>query len=93
MKPATLPLCCSTEAFKLLSQQVRSIDSPDALINGAIGVKSMQELIERTSAEPPGVNKLDAVSAWSTWLQGKSEGAGAGRLIVEAGTRHSFRKL
>ena len=43
-----------------------------ALINGAIGVKSMQELIARTSAEPPGVNKLDAVSAWATWLQGKS---------------------
>ena len=43
MKPATLPLCCSTEAFKLLSQQVRSIDSPDALLNGAIAI-SMHQL-------------------------------------------------
>lgn len=43
MKPTTLPLCCSSDAFKLLSQQVRSIDSPDALINGAIAI-SMHQL-------------------------------------------------
>jgi multiple sugar transport system substrate-binding protein len=43
-----------------------------AQINGAIGVKTMEELTARTPAEPPGVNKLDVVSAWALWLQGKS---------------------
>jgi len=43
-----------------------------ALINNAIGVKTMKQLVGRTPAEPPGANKLDAVSAWATWLQGKS---------------------
>ena len=43
-----------------------------ALINNPIGVKTMQQILALTSAQPPGVNKLDAVSAWVTWLQGKS---------------------
>ena len=43
-----------------------------ALINNPIGVKTMQQILDLTSAQPPGVNKLDVVSAWVTWLQGKS---------------------
>ena len=43
-----------------------------AQINGAIGVKTMGEILALTSAQPPGVNKLDVVSAWVTWLQGGS---------------------
>jgi multiple sugar transport system substrate-binding protein len=43
-----------------------------ALINNAIGVKAMQQIIDLTSAQPPGVNKLDVVSEWVEWLQGSS---------------------
>ncbi len=43
-----------------------------ALINGPAGVKTMQQILDLTSAQPPGVNKLDVVSAWVTWLQGNS---------------------
>jgi multiple sugar transport system substrate-binding protein len=43
-----------------------------ALINNPIGVKTMQQILDLTAAEPPGVNKLDVVSAWVTWLKGNS---------------------
>lgn len=33
-----LPLCCSSEAFKLMGCQIRAIESPDALLNGAVAI-------------------------------------------------------
>jgi len=41
MKP-TLPLCCSRPAFKLLSQQLSVINSPDALVHGAVAIAMHQ---------------------------------------------------
>jgi regulator of sirC expression with transglutaminase-like and TPR domain len=41
MKP-TLPLCCSTRAFKLLSGQLSVINSSDALVHGAIAIAMHQ---------------------------------------------------
>lgn len=41
MKP-TLPLCCSTRAFKLLSQQLSGINSTDALVHGAVAISLHQ---------------------------------------------------
>jgi regulator of sirC expression with transglutaminase-like and TPR domain len=41
MKP-TLPLCCSPRAFKLLSQQLQVINSPDALVHGAVAIAMHQ---------------------------------------------------
>jgi multiple sugar transport system substrate-binding protein len=43
-----------------------------ALINNPIGVKTMHQILALTSAQPPGVNKLDVVSAWVDWLHGSS---------------------
>jgi len=37
MKP-TLPLCCTPAAFNLMSRQVNCIDSPDALLEGAVAI-------------------------------------------------------
>jgi regulator of sirC expression with transglutaminase-like and TPR domain len=37
-----LPICCSPEAYRLLSDQLPSINSPDALLQGAIAVASHQ---------------------------------------------------
>jgi regulator of sirC expression with transglutaminase-like and TPR domain len=39
----TLPLCCSPKAFRLLSEQLNHINSPDALLNGAVAI-SMHQL-------------------------------------------------
>jgi regulator of sirC expression with transglutaminase-like and TPR domain len=38
----SLPLCCSSRAFKLLSQQLPLIDSPDALVHGAVAISLHQ---------------------------------------------------
>jgi len=37
-----LPICCSPDAFRLLSNQLPSINSPDALLQGAVAVASHQ---------------------------------------------------
>jgi regulator of sirC expression with transglutaminase-like and TPR domain len=39
---AKLPLCCSPEAFTLLAAQVAAINSPDALLQGAIAIAMHQ---------------------------------------------------
>ena len=41
MNPS-LPMCCSPEAFKLLARQVKVIESPDALLQGAIAIAMHQ---------------------------------------------------
>jgi len=38
----TLPLCCSPRSFALLTRQMRSISSPDALLQGAIAISMHQ---------------------------------------------------
>ncbi len=37
-----LPLCCTPAAFQLLARQLRAIDSPDALLQGAIAISMHQ---------------------------------------------------
>lgn len=41
MKPA-LPLCCTSAAFELMSQQARLVESSDALLNGAVAISMHQ---------------------------------------------------
>jgi regulator of sirC expression with transglutaminase-like and TPR domain len=36
--PADLPQCCSPDAFKLLTRQAKELDSPDALLGGAVAI-------------------------------------------------------
>jgi regulator of sirC expression with transglutaminase-like and TPR domain len=48
-----LPICCSPDAFKLLSNQLSSINSPDALLHGSVAV-SMHQL---NSVDPQRVDK------------------------------------
>ena len=42
MAPNTLPLCCSPRAYELLRRQLPSINSPDALLHGAVAVAMHQ---------------------------------------------------
>jgi regulator of sirC expression with transglutaminase-like and TPR domain len=41
MKPQ-LPLCCAPPAFELMTRQARAIDSPDALLGGAVAIAMHQ---------------------------------------------------
>ena len=43
-----------------------------AEIANAIGVKTMNQILAQNKASPPGVEKLDFVSGWGLWLQGKT---------------------
>ena len=38
MSKPTLPQCCQVDAFQLLARQMESIDSPDALLGGAVAI-------------------------------------------------------
>ncbi len=49
MKP-TKPLCCSVKAFELLRAQIDSMDSPDALLNGAVAI-AMHQMHETDPAK------------------------------------------
>jgi regulator of sirC expression with transglutaminase-like and TPR domain len=42
MNTTALPLCCAPEAFNLLARQVQSIESPDALVHGAVAISMHQ---------------------------------------------------
>ena len=42
MNPTALPLCCAPEAFNLLARQVQAIESPDALVHGAVAIAMHQ---------------------------------------------------
>ena len=44
------PLCCTSKAFRLLSRQVSRIDSPDALLNGAVAI-AMHQMEHSNPAE------------------------------------------
>jgi multiple sugar transport system substrate-binding protein len=43
-----------------------------AEINNAIAVKTMNQILLQNKASPPGIQKLDFVSGWGLWLQGKT---------------------
>ncbi|MGA3067437.1 MAG: transglutaminase-like domain-containing protein [Tepidisphaeraceae bacterium] len=41
-QPSDLPQCCSPDAFTLLARQARTLDSPDALVGGAVAIAMHQ---------------------------------------------------
>ncbi len=51
MKP-TLPLCCSPQAFDVMARQLVSINSPDALLQGAVAIAMHQ----MEDVDPAGVD-------------------------------------
>jgi regulator of sirC expression with transglutaminase-like and TPR domain len=48
--PTNLPLCCTSGAFELLARQVPVINSPDALLHGAVSI-AMHQMDEVDPAE------------------------------------------
>jgi len=43
-----------------------------AQINNAIGVKAMNQIMKEVAASSPGIKKLDFISSWGLWLNGKT---------------------
>ena len=41
-QPTDLPQCCSPDAFRLLARQAKTLDSPDALVGGAVAIAMHQ---------------------------------------------------
>jgi multiple sugar transport system substrate-binding protein len=46
--------------------------SMNALINGSIGVKTMNQILAQNRASIPGVERLDFITSWVHWLNGKT---------------------
>jgi multiple sugar transport system substrate-binding protein len=43
-----------------------------AQINNAIGVRAMESIMKEIKASAPGIQKLDFISSWGLWLNGKT---------------------
>jgi regulator of sirC expression with transglutaminase-like and TPR domain len=57
-----MPLCCSPRSFELLAQQVRVMNSPDALLHGAIAIAMHQtEDVEPAAIDATIQGYVDAV--------------------------------
>lgn len=46
--------------------------SMKALINNNIGVRAMESIMKELKASAPGIAKLDFISSWGLWLNGKT---------------------
>lgn len=75
MKPQ-FPLCCSRSSFELMRRQVDSIDSPDALLNGAISIAMHQ--LEHVDA-----SRVDrALQTYADTIRGRVRGAQPQALVA-----------
>src|SRR5437867_1471331 len=62
MAPMKLPVCCSPGAFELLSKAAGAIDSPDALLSGAVAIAMHQ------------MDEVDAGAVEAALVQGGGNG-------------------
>jgi multiple sugar transport system substrate-binding protein len=60
------------ETFRAFGGQFYNPNTMKAQVNNAIGLKAMNSILGELKASEPGINKLDFVSSWVLWLQGKT---------------------
>lgn len=60
------------QQFRANGGQFFDPKSMKAQINSAVGVKTMRQILEQNKASRPGIEKLDFVSGWVEWLNGKT---------------------
>ena len=60
------------QQFRSNGGQFFDVATMKAQINNAIGVKTMNQILAQNKASPPGVEKLNFISGWGLWLQGKT---------------------
>jgi len=85
MKPQ-IPLCCTPNAFTLLSQQLEDVESPDSLLKGAIAV-SMHQLddVDVASVE-------ETLQGYADIIQSRVRGSQEQALIAHL-HEHLFEEL
>ena len=60
------------QAFRSFGGQFFDPKTMEATINGPAGVKAMNVILKELAASPPGSEKFDFLTMWTTWLQGKT---------------------
>jgi multiple sugar transport system substrate-binding protein len=60
------------QQFRANGGQFFNPQTMKAQINNAIGVKTMNQILAQNKASPPGIQKLNFISGWGLWLQGKT---------------------
>ncbi len=60
------------QTFRAFGGQFFDPATMKAQVNNAIGLKAMNTILGELKASEPGINKLDFVSSWVLWLQGKT---------------------
>ncbi len=60
------------QVFRNFGGQFFNPSTMKAQINNAIGVRAMNSIMGELKASQPGIQKLDFVSSWVAWLQGKT---------------------
>jgi multiple sugar transport system substrate-binding protein len=60
------------QTFRSFGGQFFNPRTMKALINGPAGVRAMNVILRELKASPPGSEKFDFLTMWTTWLQGKT---------------------
>jgi multiple sugar transport system substrate-binding protein len=60
------------QTFRSFGGQLYNPSTMKALINSPAGVKAMNTILAEVKASPPGNEKFDFLTMWTTWLQGKT---------------------
>ncbi len=60
------------QQFRSNGGQFFDVKTMKAQIANAIGVKTMNQILAQNKASPPGVEKLNFISGWGLWLEGKT---------------------
>jgi multiple sugar transport system substrate-binding protein len=60
------------QQFRANGGQLFDARTMKAQINNAAGIKTMNQILAQNKASAPGVEKLDFVSSWGLWLNGKT---------------------
>jgi multiple sugar transport system substrate-binding protein len=60
------------QTFRSYGGQFYEPKTMKALINSPAGVRAMETILKEIKASPPGNEKFDFLTMWTTWLQGKT---------------------
>jgi multiple sugar transport system substrate-binding protein len=60
------------QQFRANGGQFFNPQTMKSLVNSPAGVKTMEQILAQNKASSPGIEKLDFVSGWVQWLQGKT---------------------
>jgi multiple sugar transport system substrate-binding protein len=60
------------QTYRSLGGEFFDRNTMDAKINGPLGVKAMNIIMKELKSGPPGGEKFDFLTMWTTWLQGKT---------------------